>query len=173
MKLRNKIFSLLLIPIILCVFCILSHAQKVATVQRIKDGDTYVLRAGTIEFTVRMKNIDAPEKSQIGGLSSLLFVDSLLKNKNVEYDSIGIDRYGRTLATLKLDGKRVDSIIVINGWAWQYVAYNKETLLATLMQQAIANRAGLWKCRQADICPPWLYRQFNAKNKLKYCNKCR
>ena len=148
-------------------------AQNTATVLRVKDGDTYVLRAGARELTVRMKNIDAPEKSQSGGLSSLLFADSLLNGKSVMYDSVGKDRYGRTLATLKLDGKRVDSIIIINGWAWQYVAYNKDAQLAALMQQAIANRSGLWKCGQAGICPPWLYRQFNAINKVRFCNQCR
>ena len=65
MKHTKVLFTNAYILILLAVFSMHLSAQKTATVLRVKDGDTYVLKVGARELTVRMKNIDAPEKSDL------------------------------------------------------------------------------------------------------------
>ena len=150
-----------------------SKAQDTAKVVRVKDGDTYVLVTGTRTITIRLKNVDAPESKQKGGYEAKHFVDSLILNKTVKYYPTGTDRYGRTLANITINNKRLDSLIIGAGMGWQYANYNKEVMLKELMQDAINRKVGLWVCGVSKVCPPWIFRQYNYGNKLKYCNGCR
>jgi endonuclease YncB( thermonuclease family) len=148
------------------------YAKETARVVRMVDGDTYVLRTATRDITVRLNNVDAPEMKQSYGFYSSKFIGDLIVGKVVEYDSTGRDIYRRVLANIWIDSKRLDSFIIRNGWAWQYVNYNNETLLADCMSQAIAEGKGLWKCGLARVCPPWLWRGYNARYKAIYSQKC-
>lgn len=150
-----------------------SKAQDSAKVVRVKDGDTYMLATGTRTFTVRLENVDAPENKQKGGSEATLFVQNILMGRTVIYDSAGMDRYGRVLASISVDGKRLDSLIIGAGMGWQYIQYNHETMLHNLMQNAITNKVGLWACGTSSVCPPWLWRHFNNRNRLLYCNGCK
>jgi len=149
-----------------------SNAQQTARVVRVKDGDTYVFKTDNRSFTVRLNKIDAPELKQNGGYGSYQFVSSLIIGKVVTYDSTGKDLYGRVLVSAKLNGLRLDSIIIRNGWAWHYVYYDRETMLDTLMQQAISDKLGLWACGVSKVCPPSLWRGYNSRNRAKYCKGC-
>lgn len=147
-------------------------AQKIATVVNVKDGDTYVLQTESKTFIVRLNKIDAPEMKQGCGYNSYIFVRALINNKTVQYDSIGKDRYGRTIANIKFHGKRLDSIIIKKGWAWHYLKYDKEVMLDKVMEIAIRRRLGLWKCGKDKVCPPWIWRRYNEQQRTKYCKDC-
>lgn len=149
------------------------QAQNTARVIRVKDGDTYVLQTENRQITVRLNKIDAPELKQNGGVSAAKFVSSLILGKNIVYDSTGKDKYGRVLANATINGLRLDSIIIRNGWAWHYVNYDKETMLDNAMQEAITEHLGIWKCGTLKVCPAWLWRSYNDKNKEKYCKGCK
>ena len=142
MKVKVILFSF---AFVMC-FSTQNKAQQTARVVRVKDGDTYVLQAGSRSITVRLKKIDAPEIKQNGGHGAYQFVSSLINGKIVEYDSTGKDKYGRVLVSAKLNGLRLDSLIIINGWAWHYVNFDNEPMLDIIMQEAIRDRLGLWKC---------------------------
>lgn len=148
-------------------------AQRTAKVIKVKDADTYVFEVGARILTVRLNKIDAPELKQKSGFEAYQFVSSLIIGKTVTYDSTGKDKYGRVLAGAKLNGMRLDSIIISNGWAWHYIAYDKEELLDELMQEAIRNKLGLWKCGMKNVCPPWLWRGYNEKSRARYCKGCK
>ncbi len=147
-------------------------AQTNAKVLRVKDGDTYLLKDSVKTFTVRILKIDAPEMKQTSGMESYRFVNGTIGGKMVEYTGTSKDKYGRTLVSITINGQRLDSLIIRNGWAWHYVNYDNETMLDNAMQQAIGDSLGLWSCGNANVCPPWLYRGYNAKNKIRYCKGC-
>jgi micrococcal nuclease len=110
----------ILLFIISLAFCLKLSANDSARVVRVKDGDTYVLRKGNTDFTVRLKNIDSPELKQPYGYLSFVNTSKLLSGRMVSYDSTGKDLYGRVLADIWINNQRLDSTLISNGWAWHY-----------------------------------------------------
>lgn len=159
--------------ILLLLLSSLLTAKETARVVRVKDGDTYVFRNDTKEFTVRLKNVDAPESKQQYGFQSGLYVSQLILGKVVQYESNGTDIYKRVLADVWINNQRLDSILTRNGWAWQYVQYSNDILLKQCMQLAIDEKKGLWKCGTMAVCPPSLWRKYSTKEKNKYCRGCK
>jgi endonuclease YncB( thermonuclease family) len=167
----NKIFKV--ISLLLLAFVALNASAKdSARVVRVKDGDTYVFRKGNTDFTVRLKNIDAPELKQPFGYLSFVYTSKLISGKMVSYDSTGKDLYGRVLADVWINNQRLDSTLISNGWAWHYQQYSNDTLLKSLMVSAINANIGLWKSGMNGVCPPSFWRTYNLKNKSKYCKSC-
>lgn len=150
-----------------------ASAKDSARVVRVKDGDTYVFRKGYTDFTVRLKNIDAPELKQPFGYLSFVYTSKLISGKMVSYDSTGKDLYGRVLADVWINNQRLDSTLISNGWAWHYQTYSNDTLLKSLMVSAINANKGLWKCGMNGVCPPSFWRSYNLRNKNKYCKTCK
>ncbi len=161
------------ILIILLSFSSIVKAKETARVIRVKDGDTYVFRTDTKEFTVRLKNVDAPESKQQYGFQSTLNVSQLILGKTVQYENTGTDIYKRVLADVWINNYRLDSILIRNGWAWQYVQYSNDLVLKNCMQLAMDEKKGLWKCGTMAVCPPSLWRKYNTKDKKRYCNGCK
>ena len=164
-----KVISLLLLALI----ALNATAKDSARVVRVKDGDTYVFRKGNTDFTVRLKNIDAPELKQPFGYLSFVYTSKLISGKMVSYDCTWKDLYGRVLADVWLNNQRLDSTLISNGWAWHYQQYSNDTLLKSLMVSAINANIGLWKCGMNGVCPPSFWRTYNLKNKSKYCKSCK
>ena len=156
-----------------CLLCVKLSANDSARVTRVKDGDTYVLRKGNTDFTVRLKNVDAPESKQQFGFLSTVYVSKLISGKVVKYDSTGTDIYKRVLADVWVDNKRLDSILIRNGWAWQYLQYSNDSILKNCMLLALQEKKGLWECGAFSVCPPSLWRGYNLKYRNKYCNGCK
>jgi endonuclease YncB( thermonuclease family) len=77
-------------------------------VKKVVDGDTIDTNKGRI----RLLGIDAPElKTKAGnksqkGHASKQFLENLLRDKQVEVDSKGKDRYGRRLANLRIPDEK-------------------------------------------------------------------
>jgi len=161
-----KVISLLLLALI----ALNASAKDSARVVRVKDGDTYVFRKGNTDFTIRLKNIDAPELKQPFGYLSFVYTSKLISGKTVSFDSTGKDLYGRVLADIWIDNKRLDSTLIRNGWAWHYQTYSNDSLLKSMMVFAINEKTGLWKCGIAGVCPPSFWRSYNLKNRSKFCS---
>jgi endonuclease YncB( thermonuclease family) len=136
------------------------------------DADTYQMFKGKRLFTVRLANVDAPETSQAFGSEATKQVSGLILGKTVTVDGIGKDAYNRMIATVTINGKALDSTLVVNGWAWHYKAYSHNKGLEDLQNMAIAGRKGLWKCGASKVCPPWIYRGLNSKNRAIFCSRC-
>lgn len=162
---------LLTLGFFLC-FWVQIDAQTNATVIRVIDGDTYQMLKGKRIFTVRLLNVDAPEKKQSFGEAAKDNVTKLILGKTVVVDSLKLDRYNRVLASVTINGKALDSIMLSNGWAWHYAAYSNNPELATMQETAINKHLGLWKCGANKVCPPSVFRSLNAKNRAKYCKGC-
>lgn len=163
----------IILPWVFISLFTIAKAQHFARVSRVKDGDTFILGHGSNAFTARLNNVDAPELKQNAGVSSYLYLNNKILGKVLDYDSTGKDLYGRVLINAKLDGKRLDSMIIRDGWAWHYVNYSVEPMLDTVVKQAALSGSGLWACGIAKVCPPWLWRKYSVRNKTKYCRGCK
>lgn len=129
----------------------------------IKDGDTFeVLYKGQPE-TVRLAEIDCPEKSQPFGKNAKQYASDLCFGKRVTVYSDGNrDRYGRIVGTLVTqDSVNINKALVSSGLAWHYKDYSKNEEFALLEQQAKNKKVGLWSHKRP--VPPWQWR----KNKRK------
>ncbi|WP_205771939.1 thermonuclease family protein [Mucilaginibacter terrenus] len=148
-----------------CLFLVLlitacnRREETLYKVVKIKDGDTMELLSPDHQnITVRLAEIDCPEKSQAFGQAAKQFTSDLCFGKYVKLVENNKDRYGRTVGQVLLeDGTNVNYSIVKNGYAWQYRAYSKDMELAMLEQSARQNRLGLWQ--DANPTPPWNFRR--------------
>jgi len=151
--------------IFVLVFTFLSQSwvlqsSEIFKVIRIKDGDTVVLLSSdtNTEITVRLSEIDAPEKKQAYGNVSEKFLSSLISNREVTLDKKGKDPYGRTLVFIfTKEGVNVNIEMVKNGMAWQYYGFSKNNILKNAQIEAKNKRLGLWK--DSLPVPPWVFRK--------------
>ena len=81
-------------------------AKRKETVTRVIDGDTF--RTSSRKHSVRLANVNAPEKGRKGGTKATQQLKSLIQGKKVEVETIVRDVYGRTVARVKVDGKSVN-----------------------------------------------------------------
>jgi len=123
----------------------------------IKDGDTIeVLYEGKSE-TIRLLDIDCPEKKQAYGKTAKLFTSDFCYNKQVKVVSKGKrDRYKRILATIFIAGINLNEELVKAGLAWHYKKYSNSQIYSELELLARANKIGLWV--EPSPTPPWDFR---------------
>ena len=111
---------------------------------KITDGDTITVLKGETEVKIRLESIDAPERKQPYGTKSKNVLGKLVHEKVVDIYETSKDRYGRTLAFIKVDGKDVCLEMVKQGFAWNYVKYSKSDELAKAEKEAREAKRGLW-----------------------------
>ncbi|MBY0426375.1 MAG: thermonuclease family protein, partial [Cytophagales bacterium] len=125
---RIALLITLLMPIMAC------YGQKDALVVRVKDGDTFVAVWDGVAYDCRLLNVDAPEMGQSFGVASRDSVAKIILGKMVSLDPVKKDLYGRTLVYVRLGNIRLDSLLIRNGWAWQYVGYSSDPVLNNAMK---------------------------------------
>ena len=91
-----------------------------AQVSRVTDGDSlWVTLAPSGEtLQVRLLGIDAPEICQAGGEQARRELAERVQHRQVSLRTQGQDTYGRTLATLFIDGQNINKTMVQEGHAW-------------------------------------------------------
>lgn len=136
------------------------------------DGDTAkIVRSDTGEqIKVRFAGIDTPEKKQAYGQAAKKYVNALIAGKTVRVEHLTIDRYGRTVGYIWLNGKEVNLEIVKAGYAWVYRRYiPKPRTRGNIYLQAEASakgdKAGLWKA--PNPTPPWEWRKAKRNSQKK------
>ena len=134
-------------------------AEPVAwRVVSVHDGDTLTaLDASNVQHKVRLTGIDAPEIGQPFGTKARDRLTALSKGKTVTIHGQGQDRYGRTLASVDIEGDDLGHRLVADGLAWHYTRYSKDAGLAAAEREARAARRGLW-ADKAPV-PPWEWRR--------------
>ncbi|HEY0192362.1 MAG TPA: thermonuclease family protein [Kofleriaceae bacterium] len=97
-----------------------SCGPRAATVERVIDGDTIVVTGGR---KIRYLLVDAPETTDghhaCYGASAAAFNAALVLGKTVElsYDAVCDDRYGRTLAYVRVGDVDVNRSLLDRGYA--------------------------------------------------------
>lgn len=85
------------------------------------------------EFTVRIKGIDCPEirtKNHVEKQCSIEvrdFVHNLIYNKRIELSNVGVDKYGRVLADIEVDGINVAQELMGKRFAVAYDGKKKSS----------------------------------------------
>jgi hypothetical protein len=93
----------------------------------VTDGDTVkVLTAEKQLLRVHVAWIDAPESSQAFGQRAKQAMSALLFDKNVELRFQTVDRYGRLVCMVFVDGKDAGLKLIRQGVAWKFDRYLPE-----------------------------------------------
>jgi endonuclease YncB( thermonuclease family) len=130
-----------------------------AKVVGVKDGDTVVvLDSLNNQTTLRLAEVDTPEKSQPFGTKAKQFTSDQIYLKTIKYVVTDIDRYGRSIAMIyyDTDNKYLSAEIIKAGMGWHYKRYSKSIELSDFEIIARKNKVGLW----IDNNPiePWEWR---------------
>jgi endonuclease YncB( thermonuclease family) len=126
----------------------------------IADGDTFsCLTANKNQVRVRLAEIDAPEARQPYGNRARQALSDLIFGKDVTLIVQDRDRYGRTVARVKIAGIDVNSEMVRTGAAWAYRDYLKDSTLLNLEAVARDFKRGLWSLSKAEQKAPWEWRK--------------
>ena len=130
--------------------------QGTARVTGIADSDTILVEIDWQPVRLRLAQIDAPEKAQPFGRRSEQSLRELVGKRDVQLSWRALDRYGRRIAQISVDGLDVNAEQVRRGFAWVYRKHSNDAALIRLEQQAQADRVGLWA--DAHPIPPWEWR---------------
>ena len=76
------------------------------TVTRVIDGDTF--QTASRKKSVRLANVNAPEKGQKGGAAATKALRNLIKGEKVTVNTVARDKYGRTIANVRVGNKSVN-----------------------------------------------------------------
>lgn len=147
-----------LLILILLLSSVFLDAQVTGKVTYVTDGDTfYLLSSDHVKYTVRVAEIDCPEKTQAYGLEAKSFTMKEILGKLVVIEGVEKDRYGRQIARVKYEGKDLSEELLKAGYAWHYKAYSKSDVLAAMELLAKQKRFGLWV--DQEPVAPWEYRK--------------
>jgi endonuclease YncB( thermonuclease family) len=121
------------------------------------DGDTLVVLHNNAKVKIRLANIDAPEKDQPFGMDARQVMIEMAFKKMAHIDSKAVDKYGRTVALVSVDGLNVNEEMVKRGMAWEYSYYKPGRGYMALQSEAQQAHRGLWS--QRSPIAPWVWRR--------------
>ncbi len=128
----------------LCLAAASWGAVQACRVTAISDGDTVKCLQDWRELTVRLGQIDAPEKAQPYGQRARAALAARVFGRNVQLERHETDKYGRIVGRLWLGGVDINLAQVQDGWAWAYRDYLKEPHYIAAENSARAAGRGLW-----------------------------
>ena len=143
-------------------FCIALPAQADtfdANVLTVMDGDTVFVKTGPFKAKLRLVNIDAPEKDQSFGPQSRESLQSLIGGKVIQVESKAVDKFGRTIALIRVEGLNVNEEQVRRGMAWAYSRSREGLNYVKLQSEAQHAKRGLW--HEANPQPPSQWRKLH------------
>lgn len=163
MRSRTTIYRWVLAWVLALAITAGQAEQVQGRVVGVADGDTVtVLDDRKVQHKIRLAGIDAPEKGMPYGQRSKQYLSDLVFGKTVVLEGDKIDRYGRTVAKVLLNGRDVNLAQIAAGMAWHYKKYEREQssndrmLYGAEELDARAARRGLWEDPQPVA--PWDWR---------------
>ena len=130
----------------------------IGSVVGITDGDTIKVR--TIDGhtrTIRLDGIDAPESEQPFGTRAKQQLGDWVFQEEIRAEVSELDRYGRYVAQIYVDGQWVNRGLIRSGLAWHYVQYSSDKELAAAERAAREAALGIWSTR--NHVAPWDWRR--------------
>lgn len=161
---RSNLFNISnYLLVIVTLFClqtkVLGDTSEIleGRVVGVHDGDTVTLLiSGNQQVKIRLAQIDAPESDQAFGQRSKQSLSAIIFNKTIRVKKEAIDRYGRTVGTILVDGLDANREQVKRGMAWAYRNYLHDQSLVQVEEEARRAKVGLWS--DPNPMPPWEYR---------------
>jgi len=124
----------------------------------IPDGDTIFIEGGKYDGKrIRLKGIDAPERTQAFSRKSQKVLEAKIKGKTLKVIVNEIDKYNRFLGTIYLDERNINREMVLEGWAWAYTYKGITEFYEDEMKKARASKQGLWQDK--NPMAPWDFRR--------------
>lgn len=134
-----------------------SFQYYTAKVSKCIDGDSFYLITGK---EIRLAEVDAPEATnghiQAYGLKATSFAEKYLLGKFVTLVKKDVDKYGRQVCEVYVNGIWFNQLLVDSGYAWVYKKYGSAKLYNEELQ-AKKNRIGLWA--DPHPIPPYIFRK--------------
>lgn len=128
----------------------------------VADGDTVTVFNGATKTKVRLHGIDTPESQQAFGRRAKEYTTKACLGKSVTVKPVTIDKYGRLVAEILVEGKSVNKAIVKAGYGWWFRKYSpKDRELAALEAEARKAKRGLWIDKRPQ--PPWEWRKLKRQ----------
>lgn len=120
--------------------------QLHATVTSVADGDTFQARVdnGVGVLRIRISGIDTPELSEPFGTQARDAARVLLFDKRVALNATDVDRYGRLVAKVVVQGSDAGLELVRAGLACKFTAYSNDRALAAAEAEARHAGRGFW-----------------------------
>jgi len=123
------------------LFSHISNPPEKVIIARVIDGDTMETQNS---LTIRLENINAPEKNEPGYEQAKNFLKTF-ENQTLIIEKTGQDKYGRTLAKLYTP-EYLNLEIIRKGLATKFMVHQTETSLFFQAEaQAISTQQGMWK----------------------------
>ncbi len=138
--------------------CVPLAAEISGIVTEVQDGDSLILVNWQHIYRIRLVDIDVPELDWPRGRDARTSLFHLCALKRATAETVGEDRFGRTVARVTCAGVDAKTEQVRRGWAWVFERYApKGSPLYGIEAEARLARRGLW----ADDAPiaPWEWRQ--------------
>ena len=143
--------------IMMMITPVVSYGQLEGRVVKVADGDTFTMLINNKQVRVRLHGIDCPESSQDFGQVAKKFLSDYVFGKTVTVKEMDIDRYGRIIGMVTIEGVNVNEKILEVGLAWHYVAYDKNIVWHSMELKARQAKIGLWA--MPNPTPPWEFRK--------------
>ncbi|SCZ64711.1 thermonuclease family protein [Thiohalomonas denitrificans] len=113
----------------------------------------------TSKQKIRLGEIDTPERGQQWGKRAKQALSTLAFGKTARVEQQDVDRYGRIVGRVYVDGLDVNAEMVRQGHAWVYRRYVRDRSLLDLEKRAKEAERGLWGLSEAKQVKPWEWRR--------------
>jgi endonuclease YncB( thermonuclease family) len=157
--------------VVLCCVIVTSAAwsfELKGQVVYVDDGDTLILDTQDgLKTNIRLSDIDAPEvdhgpsrPGQIGGQESKRSLSELAATRYAVATCYEVDRYGRSVCTVRIGDIDVNAEQLKRGMAWANRSnprYVRDERSFSREEAARLDHRGLWSAAQQ--IPPWIWRK--------------
>ncbi|AUD79893.1 nuclease [Kangiella profundi] len=138
-------------------------AEAEYRVKFVQDGDSMIVccEKGN-SFTIRLKDIDAPERDQPFASDSRDYLKEMVMDKPIKLIGDKRDKYGRLLVDIMVDGQSINEIMIAEGMAWRW-RYSKSKKMKLLEETARDAKKGIWALPESQRIEPWEWRKQRAR----------
>jgi endonuclease YncB( thermonuclease family) len=121
-------------------------ASFAARVVSVVDGDTVdvLLPGETRAIRIRLEGVDAPERGEPFNAAATRSMRVMLFEKTARLEGRAVDRYGRLVARISIDGRDASMELAKSGLACHYTQYLSDAALARAQEQARREGLGFW-----------------------------
>lgn len=145
---------------------VVNAAEMWGRVSWVYDGDTLRVTDDDTgkDFTIRLWAIDAPESGQFYSKESAEFLKKVSFGQKCRVRFYKVDPFRRLAGDVYIktqDGKEESlcEVMLQNGLAWHYKAFDKSKEYSQLEETAKEKRLGIWQ--DDSHIPPWTWRRQN------------
>jgi endonuclease YncB( thermonuclease family) len=136
----------------------------------VHDGDSITVLldtpSGKRQSKIRLDAIDAPELGQPFSNRSKQTLADMVFDKECTVESLGADKYGRTVGRVTVSGKDVNAAMLESGMAWHFAKYDDRQSMADRHEAAKKAGVGLWSDLKA--IPPWEWRKMSKDERKPF-----